>query len=119
MTTIDTDNERALSLWSRWREQKDAWHRLADSPQGTEEALKAGYDRILALEHNLQEDMRVGSVLALAAVLMIEQKDDWPDSEEVSGLRLASLQAIRPQLVGAIAEDADRVLAIAKEEEGA
>jgi hypothetical protein len=63
--------------------------------------------------------MRDGSVLALAAVLVIEHKDDWPDSEEVSGLRLASLRAIRPQLVGAVAEDADSVLASVKEEEAA
>jgi hypothetical protein len=50
---------------------------------------------------------------------MIEQKDDWPDGEKVSGLRLASLRAIRPQLVGSIADHADRMLASVNEEEGA
>jgi hypothetical protein len=27
-------DQRAVDLWSLWRERKDAWHRLADSPQG-------------------------------------------------------------------------------------
>jgi hypothetical protein len=39
--------------------------------------------------------------------------------EDIPGLCRASLAAIRPQLVRAIAEDADRVLAAAKEEEAA
>jgi hypothetical protein len=49
------------------------------------------------------------SVLALACVLIgaIYDKSD----EALPGLNRASLAAIRPQLVGAIAEDADRVLA--------
>ena len=36
--------------------------------------------------------------------------------EDVDGLKRASLSALRPQLVGAIAEDADRVLAEEKED---
>jgi hypothetical protein len=59
-------------------------------------------------------DKHIGaSVLALAAVLMvaIHSKAD----EEVSGLHRGCLAAIRPQLVGAIAEDVDRLLA--KDEE--
>ena len=47
----------------------------------------------------------------LAVVLMIEIRN----LEDVDGLKRASLSALRPQLVGAIAEDADRVLAEEKE----
>jgi hypothetical protein len=50
------------------------------------------------------------SILALAAVLMIEIGHGGLE-EIVADLHLASLRAIRPQLVGAIAEAADRVLA--------
>jgi hypothetical protein len=42
-------------------------------------------------------------------VLVIEINDRL--CEEVDGLQEASLAAIRPQLIGAIAEAADRVLA--------
>jgi hypothetical protein len=45
---------------------------------------------------------------------MIEIEGDAP--EDVPGLHRASLVAIRPQLVGAIAEAADRVLVGAREE---
>ena len=48
----------------------------------------------------------------LAVVLMIEIRN----LEDVDGLKRASLSALRPQLVGAIAEDADRVLAEEKED---
>ena len=46
---------------------------------------------------------------ALGAVLMIAIKDGLV--EDIAGLYRASLRVIRPQLIGAIAEDADRVLA--------
>ena len=56
------------------------------------------------------------SVLAVAASLVIGiQADD--DEEDVLQVYRASLRAFRPQLVGAIAEDADRVLASVKEKE--
>jgi hypothetical protein len=55
------------------------------------------------------------SVLALAGVLMTAIYDE--SDEAVPGLNLAAFAAIRPQLVGAIAECADRVLA--EDEEGA
>jgi hypothetical protein len=59
-----------------------------------------------------QIDKQIGtSVLALAAVLIGAVKSN--DAEPLRGLNRASLAAIRPQLVGAIAEDADRVLASA------
>jgi hypothetical protein len=43
----------------------------------------------------------------LAVVLMIEIRNP----EDVDGLKRASLSALRPQLIGAIAADADRALA--------
>jgi hypothetical protein len=49
------------------------------------------------------------SVLALGAVLMMAIKDDC--EEAIVGLNRAALAAIRPQLVSAIAQDADRALA--------
>ena len=49
------------------------------------------------------------SVLALGASLMIGIQDN-DEEEHVLAAYRASLRAIRPQLVGAIAEDADRVL---------
>lgn len=53
------------------------------------------------------------SALALAASLVVSlQTDD--DEEDVLQTCRASLCAIRPQLVGPIADDADRVLACAK-----
>ena len=55
------------------------------------------------------------SLHALAAALMIKMKHGALE-EVVADLLIASLVAIRPQLVGAIAEDADRVLAQAEEE---
>ena len=54
------------------------------------------------------------SSLAVAAVLMVSLNE-----EEVEGLNRAALRAIRPQLVGEIGEEADRVLAEAAEEEAA
>jgi hypothetical protein len=42
-------------------------------------------------------------------VLIIQITDQW--SEEITGLNRAALIAIRPQLIGTIAEDADLVLA--------
>ncbi len=51
------------------------------------------------------------SVLALGAVLIMEIGHDDHGFERVPRLYRAALSAIRPQLVGAIAEDADRALA--------
>jgi hypothetical protein len=70
------------------------------------------------VEYALQSEMRT-SVHALACVLMIQIDEGGEEYEEVPGLWGASLAAIRPQLVGAIAEDADRVLASVKEGEAA
>ena len=48
----------------------------------------------------------------MAGVLIVREED----FEDVEGIDRATLAAIRPQLVGAIAADVDRVLAEADEE---
>jgi hypothetical protein len=103
-------DQRALLLLSRWREQKDAWERLANRPEGTEETCEAGYDRIMAVEHVLQSDLvDSGSMQAAGALLSIEI-EDTEDTEPFAGLYRGLLRAIRPYLLGAIAEAADRAL---------
>jgi hypothetical protein len=106
-----TPDERALDLWNRWREQCDLHLALAreNAPQ---ETLDKELDVLNEIEDALRGDMRA-SVHALAAALMIELKNSL--EEVVADLHFASLAAIRPQLVGAIAEEADRVLAEAEE----
>jgi hypothetical protein len=69
----------------------------------------AGWDKVLAVEEQIKEHAP-RSILALAATFVIYiQSDD--EEENVLRASRAALAAIRPQLVGAIAEDADRVLA--------
>ena len=75
-----------------------------------EQRQEAAWDAVGDIESELED--HVGeSVLALAGVLMVRE-----DFEDCEGLNRAALAAIRPQLVGAIAEDADRFLAEADEE---
>jgi hypothetical protein len=63
------------------------------------------------MEHEHVLHAGVGASLhALAASLIIEIEDN-PEDEGARGLCRGSLAAIRPQLVGAIADDADRALA--------
>ena len=81
---------------------------------------RAGYNRfakrseaccskVLDIEKAIRKHAEA-SVLALGASLVIDiQADD--EEENVLAAYRASLRAIRPQLVGAIAADADRVLA--------
>ena len=101
----DQNYERSLDLWRQWQKQRERCRR-ADWKEGMVTVL----DRI---EDGLVADMH-RSIYALAAVLMIEMENN-KGREEIDGLMCASLRAIRPQLVGAIAEAADRVLAEEKE----
>lgn len=55
------------------------------------------------------------SILALAATFLIHIELNDDEDDVLQNYR-ASLRALRPQLVGAIAEAADRVLAQPKEE---
>jgi hypothetical protein len=108
--SISQADERALALWDLWREQKDRSKHLAQT-SCTREKSDAAVDVLVAIEDILQTSIH-SSVHALAAILMIEGKN-----ENVPGLNRAALAAIRPQLIGAIAEAADRVLAEQEEED--
>jgi hypothetical protein len=75
---------------------------------------EAGWSKVLDIEKAIRKHAEA-SVLAVAASLVIGiQADD--DEDEVLQTYRASLRALRPQLVGAIAADADRVLAEKYEE---
>jgi hypothetical protein len=70
---------------------------------------ETGWRKVLDIEDTIRKHVGT-SVLALAASLVIGIKAD-DDEDDVLQAYRASLRAIRPQLVGAIADDADRVLA--------
>ena len=112
--TVSPADQRALLLWDRRREKRQAWEQLGSSSAGTEEACEAAFDRIIDVEHVLEDDMRDGSIHALGAVLLTEIEDN-EDLEACAGLYRGALRAIRPQLVGEIAAAADRVLAQGEE----
>ena len=101
----DAKEKAAADLWGQYRAQKDHCDRLLET--GTEEECEAAHKALHHFELRFQANT-AKSIHALAAVLIIEVQDHTP--EEVDGLRKACLAAIRPQLVGQIAEDADRVL---------
>ena len=102
----------ALALWDGLRAQRKRCEE-SDEQEASSASLKeneAAHATLIAIERAFEP--YIGSSLqALGAVLMIQIKDGL--SEDVTGLNRASLAAIRPQLVGAIAEDADRVLGCA------
>jgi hypothetical protein len=77
------------------------------------QCFNAAWEDVCEIESEFENHMG-GSVFALAAVLLVAIHDNC---EEIDGLNRAALRMIRPQLTGAIAEDADRVLA--EDEEGA
>ena len=105
--TLSQADQRTLHLWDRYREQKVRWSELAGGPDNPEE--EAAWDLLMDIEHVLHADIGA-SPHAVAASLIIEI-DDNESAEDVRGLWRGSLAGIRPQLVGAIAEDADCVLA--------
>ena len=78
-------DQRALLLWDRRREKRQAWEQLGSSSAGTEEAREAAFDRIIDVEHVLEDDMRDGSIHALGAVLLTEIEDN-EDLEACAGL---------------------------------
>jgi hypothetical protein len=71
--------------------------------------IDAGWGRVHAIEAEIERHVETATP-ALAAILLfdLERVDD---EEYVIRAYRASLRAIRPQLVGLIAEDTDRVLA--------
>jgi hypothetical protein len=109
----DLGYQRALDLWNRWRKQSDLHSALARE-NAPEERLYTELEVLDEIEDALRGDMGA-SVHAVAAALMIKMSHGGLE-EIVADIHLAALAAIRPQLVGAIAEAADRVLAQKKEE---
>ena len=80
------------------------------------ERIEAGWDKMFDIRDAIRKHTEA-SVLAVGASLLISIEAD-DDEDDVLQNYLAFLRALRPQLVGAIAEDADRVL-VEKSEEAA
>lgn len=105
----DLELERSLAEFSeRVRQQKAEGARVGTDVLG--KRSDAAQNAVCAVETKLDE-LIGASVLALGGVLVMEISAGREDAEDIPGLYRAALAAIRPQLVGAIAEDADRVLA--------
>jgi hypothetical protein len=117
-TTATHEFARTLGeLNDRLRQQRAEKDRVGISPSHDERDEHV-YDILHDIEDEIDE-LVPASVQALGAALIprIERDDD---EEEDRQRHRATLALIRPQLVGAIAEDADRVLASAlKQEEDA
>jgi hypothetical protein len=107
---------RALGELSDRVRQRDAEQaRVGLVPKN--DRIDHAYDLLHAVEHEIKA-LAPTSVLALGGHLIIELEADDDEDHVIRSYR-AGLTAIRPQLVGAIAEDADRVLAAPQAEEGA
>jgi hypothetical protein len=101
------DLARALIEWGgRVLEQETERERAGVNEYA--ERLDRAWDLVHDVENALRAKMGE-SVFALAAVLVAEIELEEP--EDVPGLTAASLAAIRPQISGPIAEDADHALA--------
>jgi hypothetical protein len=104
---LDHEMARSLAKWATCvLEREEAAERNGLSKYG--ERADRAENLINDIESTLKERMGE-SALALAAVLVAEIQSCA--REDVPGLAAASLAAIRPQISGPIAEDADRVLA--------
>lgn len=98
-------DREVLDLW-RGRQEN---FRMAMLPENEDESDHFGE---LGCDCEWELNQRIGaSVLALGAVLIMEIGHDDHEFERVPKIYRAALAAIRPQLIGAIAADADRVLA--------
>jgi hypothetical protein len=101
-----TDLARALIEWgSRVLEQTAEKERAGVAK--CDERCERTFEAIRDVENMLRDHIGE-SIFALAAVIVAEI---GVEDEDVPGLLRASLAALRPQLVGPIAEDADRMLA--------
>jgi len=100
-------DRRVLDLWRQHAELKAIYDHNINSRMAREHSADWVNlcDALNDIKEKLAEHFGT-SVLALGAILTL-----WIDDELYTGLNRASLRAIRPQLVGAIAEAADRVLA--------
>jgi hypothetical protein len=107
-------DRRVLDLWQRYQKLRTDMDGVLDESGWA--ALDEMGAEFCAIQGKIDEHLGA-SVVALAIVLMgaIYDRSD----EALPGLNRASLRAIRPQLVGTVAEAADRVLAAPQTEEGA
>lgn len=104
---------RALGeLSDRLRQQRAEEERVGHTLN--DDRIEHAYKVLHAVEDKIEALVPV-SVLALGAHLIRRIEGDDDEEEELRVCR-ATLAAIRPQLVGPIAEDADRVLAQEAEE---
>jgi hypothetical protein len=124
-------DRRVLDLWNRRHRLQAAldrlWERVEAAQAGlSEKEKRSGCDALVSrweevadkridIGLEIQRRYADSSILALAASLLVEI-EFGDDEERVLQIYHASLAAIRPQLVGSIAADADRVLAQKKEE---
>jgi hypothetical protein len=106
-TDATHDFARALGdLSDRIRQQHSERERVGLARSG-DPRINQAFDLLHTVAHKI-EALIPASVLALGAHLIHEIEAD--DEDHVIRSHRASLAAIRPQLVGAIAEDADRTL---------
>jgi hypothetical protein len=107
-------DRRVLDLWQRYQKLRTDMDGVLDESGWA--ALDEMGAEFCAIQGKIDEHLGA-SVVALAIVLMgaIYDRSD----EALPGLNRASLRAIRPQLVGTVAEAADRVLAAPQAEEDA
>jgi len=122
-TTPSAVDRHVLDLWRRLTKLHTICKKLraADRRKMSEsertlscKRSDAAVDAMVDVENEIAEHMEA-SVLALAAIILADLPNRGGYFEE--GVYRASLRVIRPQLIGAIAEDTDRVLA--EEEEDA
>lgn len=114
-------DRRVLDLWARRAKLRLISRRTSDAAMAAKDAgndaeLHRLLDRendivtmMIAVEDEIEKHIGTTSLLALGAAILIEMQPSYPDIE--ADIYSASLAVIRPQLTGAIAEDADRVLA--------
>lgn len=113
-------DRRVLDLWSRRAKLQLLSRRIAGAATTAKDARNEfEFDRLIyrendaitaliAVEDEIEKHMGA-SLLALGAAILIEMRQGDRDIE--ADIYRASLAVIRPQLTGAIAEEADRVLA--------
>jgi hypothetical protein len=116
-SALSAVDHRVLDVWSERAKVKaianqasaewEAKREQLDVEEALNERSEVAYEALNDVEDKFEEHIGA-SVLALAAILMI-----WIGDEPREGLHRAVISAIRPQLVGTIAEDTDRVLASA------
>jgi hypothetical protein len=114
-------DRKVLNLWSERARLKATFDKLyAERRAVDDEDLERRCDDATNARCDVEVELNdhIGaSVLGLAAVLIMEIGHDDHGWERIPRCYRAALEAIRPQLVGTIAEDADRVLARAEEED--